>query len=112
MRSELQDRLLTLEGDTTSVEIWEVVHISPSEIYSMTWNKKPVRVNELGSLVAVFGINSTIKPFPCPEHSSLLLELTCPSSGCWVEYEIMDDLFGQYRFDTCASLYINQFIPL
>lgn len=91
-RRDLQDKLLTLEGDTSTIEVWDVTLAHSFNAANVTWNNKPPRGPLLGTVSAAFGTNTTTGPFRCMQGYPIMVELVCASPGCRVEFKEEDFL--------------------
>ncbi|KAI0074952.1 hypothetical protein K474DRAFT_1664862 [Panus rudis PR-1116 ss-1] len=99
IRDDLGGSHLTIEHDdeqsqSSFVEIRQISDLSalPHPL-NTTWNTRPASSKLLGQLQVAFGVESVTKPtFSCIPGQPLLVELTCISKDCRIEYRDQETL--------------------
>lgn len=88
---------LTLHGDTSNIEVWNLTSSGDIDVNKLSWATKPKRESLLGRFNVVEGQNSQTGDFNCgPSGSLQTFELVCTGTDCFIDF--WQDIYFKPRF--------------
>ena len=92
-----QQQNLTIRGDTSNIEVWNLTSPGELDVNSLSFATKPNRGNLLGRFNVAEGQNSRTDDFFCgPSGSLQTFELVCTGKDCLIDF--WQDIYFKPRF--------------